>query len=153
MNTNDFIFYPLFIIIIVSLFTQLYYNDIVIFGSDKNQTQSLIGNQTLTGDESELELEQGSLSLGFDMTTGLVVIIISAIALGLIGIKVLGSGLDPTSVKIIWNGIVFYGLWAIFSVLSYGSIASIPTFGVLFWFLMTFIYSIGVFNKMGSGGE
>ena len=153
MNTNDCIFYPLFILIVVSLFTQLYYNDNAVFGSDGIQSQTLIGNQTLTGEESELELEQGSLSLGFDMTTGLVAIIIGAIALGLIGLKVLGTGLDPQAVKIIWNGIVFYGLWAVFSVMSYGSIVSIPTFGILFWFMITFIYSLGVFNKMGSGGE
>jgi len=150
MNSNDFIFYPLFIIIIVSVFTQLYYNDNVIFGSDKNQSQTLVGNQTLNEEESKFELEQGSLSLSFDMTMGLVAIIVSAIALGLIGLNILGSGLRDSSVKIIWNGIVFYGLWTIFSVLSYSSIASIPNFGVLFWFMITFIYSLGVFSKMGS---
>lgn len=153
MNFNDFIFYPLFILIIVSVFTQFYYNGSAVFGSDAIQSQTLIGNQTLTGEESELELEQGSLDLGFDMTIGLVGIIIGAIALGLIGLNVLGSGLDTFSVKIIWNGITFYGLWAIFSVMSYNSIVSIPVFGVIFWFLMTFIYSLGVFGKMGSGGE
>ena len=153
MNTNDFIFYPLFILIVISLFTQLYYNDKAVFGSDGIQSQTLIGNQTLIGEESELELEQGNLSLGFDMTVGMVSIIISAVALGLIGLNILGSGLDPQAVKIIWNGIVFYGLWAIFSVMGYSSIVSIPTFGVLFWFMMTFIYSLGVFGKMGSGGE
>jgi len=153
MNSNDYIFYPLFILIIVSLFTQLYYYDEATFNSDEIQSQTLIGNQTLTGEESELELEQGNLNLSFDMTTGLVAIIIGAIALGLIGIKVLGSGLDPQSVKIIWNGIVFYGLWLIFSVLAYNSIITIPSFGVIFWFMITFIYSLGVFGKMGSGGE
>ena len=153
MNTNDFIFYPLLILIVVSLFTQLYYYDSATFNSDEIQEQNLIGNQTLTGEESELELEQGNLSLGFDMTVGMVSIIISAVALGLIGLNILGSGLDPQAVKIIWNGIVFYGLWAIFSVMGYNSIVSIPTFGVLFWFMMTFIYSLGVFGKMGSGGE
>jgi len=133
------------------MFTQFYYYDTATFDSDEIQSQELIGNQTLDGSEQELELEQGNLDLSFGMTSGLVAIIISAIALGLIGLKVLGSGLNPTSVKIIWNGIVFYGLWLIFSVMSYNAIVSIPIFGVILWFLITFVYSLGVFGKMGSG--
>jgi len=149
MNNTDFIFYPLFILIVVSLFTQLYYNDTAIFGSNENQTQSLIGNQTLGGEESELELDNAELSLDFNMTAGLVAVIAGAIALGLIGLNVLGSGLSDFSVKIIWNGIVFYGLWSIFSVLSFNAISSI-WLGSIFWFLLTFIYSLGVFSRMGN---
>jgi len=153
MNSNDLLIYPLLILIVISLFTQLYYSDSATFDSDDVQYQNLIGNQTLNEEESELELEQGSLDLGFDMTTGLVIVIIGAIALGLIGLQVFGSGLSSFSVKIIWNGIIFYGLWSIFSVLSYSSIVSIPSFGALFWFIITFIYSLGVFGRMGSGSE
>ena len=149
MNNTDFIFYPLFILIVVSLFTQLYYNDTAIFGSNENQTQSLIGNQTLGGEESELELDNAELSLDFNMTAGLVAVIAGAIALGLIGLNVLGSGLSDFSVKIIWNGIVFYGLWSIFSVLAFNAISNI-WLGSIFWFLLTFIYSLGVFSRMGN---
>jgi len=146
---NNFIFYPLIVLMVIGLFTQFYYYDTATFDSDEIQDQELIGNQTLNGTEQQLELEQGSLDLGFDMTVGLVAVIAGAIALGLIGLNVLGSGLDSTSVKIIWNGIVFYGLWLIFSVLSYNSIISIPIFGIIFWFILTFIYSLGIFSKMG----
>lgn len=147
---NSFIFYPLVILLTISLFTQFYYYDTATFDSDETQTQNLVANQTLNGTSQELELEQGSLDLGFNMTYGLVAVIVSAIALGLIGLNVLGSGLSDFSVKIIWNGIVFYGLWLIFSVLSYSSIVSIPTFGIIFWFLLTFVYTLGIFNRMGS---
>lgn len=147
---NNFIFYPLIVLITISLFTQFYYYDTATFSSEESQNQTLIGNQTLSGEESELELDNAELSLDFTMTVGLVAVIAGAIALGLIGLNVLGSGLSDFSVKIIWNGIVFYGLWSIFSVLGYNSIASIPTFGVIFWFLLTFVYSLGVFGKMGS---
>jgi len=146
---NSFIFYPLVVLMVVGLFTQFYYYDNATFDSDEIQYQELIGNQTLNGTEQQLELEQGSLDLGFDMTIGLVAVIVGAIALGLIGLHVLGSGLDSNSVKLIWNGIVFYGLWLIFSVLGYNSIVSIPIFGIIFWFILTFIYSLGVFGRMG----
>jgi len=131
------------------MFTQFYYYDTATFDSDEIQSQELIGNQTLTGEESELELDNAELSLDFTMTTGLVAVIAGAIALGLIGIKVLGSGLDSYSIKIIWNGIVFYGLWSIFSVLAFNAISSI-WLGSIFWFLLTFIYSLGVFSRMGN---
>jgi len=147
---NNFIFYPLVILMTIGLFTQFYYYDTATFDSDEIQTQDIIGNQTLNEEESELELEQGSLDLSFDMTVGLVAVIIGGIVLGLIGIQVLGSGLPDRSIKIIWNGIVFYGLWLIFSVLGYNSIVSIPTFGIIFWFIITFIYSLGVFERMGN---
>lgn len=147
---NPYITYPLLILIVIGSFYQIYTYGSVNLSTSDTQTQELIGNQTLNEEESELELEQGSLSLDFDMTTGLVAVIIGGIALGLIGIKVLGSGLDSFSVKIIWNGIVFYGLWAIFSVLAFNPIASIPFFGMLLWFFLTLFYSLGVFGKMGS---
>lgn len=89
------------------------------------------------------------------MTIGLIVIIVSAIVLGLIGIKVLGSGLSDTSVKIIWNGLVYYGLWGIFSVFGVDALTSIPIFGLFTWFLLTFIYTLGIFQNMNvssSGG-
>lgn len=113
-------------------------------------SQAIIGNQTLNETSQELELETASLELDFTMVTGLVAIIVGAIALGLIGLNVLGSGLPDSSVKIIWNGIVFYGLWSIFSVLGYTALVSIPLFGVMLWFFLTFFYTLGVFGKMGS---
>lgn len=146
---NNLIIYPLIILVVIGAFTQLYYYSEVDFSSSGAQSQELIANQTLNGTSQELELEEGSLSLNFDMTIGLIVIVLSAIALGLIGLNVLGSGLSDRSVKIIWNGIVFYGLWAVFSIMGYNSIASIPYFGALVWFSLTLFYSLGIFSKMG----
>lgn len=147
---NSFIVYPLLILVVIGSFYQIYTYGDVDLSSSGSQSQELIGNQTLNEAESELELEQGSLSLDFNMTVGLVAVIIGAIALGLIGINVLGSGLSDFSVKIIWNGIVYYGLWTVFSVLAFNLIIGIPIFGILLWFFLTFFYSLGVFGKMGS---
>lgn len=148
---NSFVVYPLLILVVIGSFYQIYQFDESYDLSGSNSTnQELIGNQTLNEDESELELEQGSLNLDFNMTVGLVAVIIGAIALGLIGLNVLGSGLSDFSVKIIWNGIVYYGLWIALSVLAFNLIVGIPIFGVLLWFFLTFFYSLGVFGKMGS---
>lgn len=147
---NNYIVLPIIIMFMIGIFSQFYYSSAIDISSEGlSQSQTLQGNQTLTGEESELVLDEGSLSLDFTMTIGLVAIIAGAIALGLIGMNVLGSGLSAFSVKIIWNGIVYYGLWAIFSVLGFNAINSLPLFGLLFWFILTLCYTFGVFSKMG----
>lgn len=148
-SNNNYLLYPLLILIIISVFTQFYYYDSVIFSSDSNQTQIISGTQSLNGSSQDIELDNANLDLTFDMQNGLLLIVGSGIALGLIGLQVVGSGLGERAQKIIWNGIIYYGLWAIFSILGYNSILSIPLFGALLWFMLTFFYSYGVFNKMG----
>lgn len=148
-NSNNFILYTLIIFIIVSTFSQFYYYGDVIFSSDESQIQSLTGTQTLNGSSQDIELSDADLDLSFDMQNGLILVVVASIALGLIGFQILSSGLGERAQKIIWNGIVFYGLWLIFSIFSYNSIVSIPVFGIFLWFMLTFFYSYGVFNRMG----
>lgn len=150
---DKFIYYPLFLLFMIGVFVQILNTSGASFSYSGSQNQAIIGNQILAGEESELELEGASLSLDFTMTAGIVAIIAGAIALGLIGIKVLGSGLDSYSVKIIWNGIVFYGLWLMFSVLGYDFFASIPIVGIILWIGLTLVYSLGVFGRMGGGNN
>lgn len=135
---------------IVAGFTQLYYNSTINLSYDETQITTIYGNQTLDETTSELELQDASLTLDFDMTVGIIAIIIGATALGLIGINFIGSGLSDFSIKIIWNGIVFYGLWLVFSTLGFNFFSIIPFFGSLIWLGLTLVYSIGVFFKMGS---
>lgn len=147
---NSFVVYPLLILVVIGSFTQIYnFGENYDLSGSNSTSQELITSQTLNGTSQELELEEGSLDLSFNMTVGIVATIAGAIALGLIGLKFLGSGLSDFSVKIIWNGIVYYGLWLIFSVLGYNVLVSIPFLGVLLWFFLTLIYSLGVFGKMG----
>ena len=148
MNTN-LILFPLLLLIIVGTFSQLYNNNIIDFSSENTQTQDLEGVQSVNGTDTTVSIGEFSLILDFNMTTGLVIIIAVATVLGLIGLNVLGSGLSDRSVKIIWNGIVYYGLWAIFSVFAIAGVLSIPYFGGFLWFLLTFIYTLGVFTGMG----
>lgn len=147
---NKFIYYPIFIMFLIGIFTQLLYASEIDMSYSGTQEQPLTGNQTLDESESELEIEERSLSLDFGMTVGLVVIIVSAIVLGLIGINILGSGLSDYSIKIMWNGIVFYGLWLIFSVIGFNFFSIIPILGVGIWIALTLVYTMGVLGRMGN---
>jgi len=148
---NKFIYYPLILLFMIAVFIQMINIGSLDFDYEGSQEQGLEGNQTLNAETSTLELESGSLSLDYTLSTGIIIIIVSAIALGLIGLNVLGSGLSDFSVKIIWNGIVFYGLWLIFSVTGFNFFSSIPYYiGIVFWIGLTLVYSLGVFERMGS---
>jgi len=147
MNTR--IVYPLILLVILGAFSQLVYLESVNLSSNSTISEELVQNQTLTGTESELEVYGGSFTIDFEMTIGLIVIIVSALFLGLIGIKVLGSGLSEHSVKIIWNGLIYYGLWGVFSAFAINAFFAIPIFGAFFWFVLTFIYTLGLLSKMG----
>jgi hypothetical protein len=46
----------------------------------------------------------------------------------------------------------YLGTWGLFSLLSYDLILGIPIFGMIIWFILTFIYALGVIKKY-TGGE
>jgi len=150
---NPYITYPLIILVVIGSFNYLY--EFESATSVDLSSEGLI-EQNVTGsvfeNETETTVSAGThtLTLDFNMTIGLVAIIVTAIALGLIGFNLLGSGLPDASIKILWNGLIYYGLWTIFSILAFNPITSIPLFGTLLWFFLTLFYSLGVFGKMGS---
>jgi len=148
---NPYIIYPLLILMVVGSFNYLYIYGSVDFGSSSEQTQDLASIQYLNDTETELEMEQAQFNFEFTMTTGLVAIIAIVMVISLLGASILGSHIfGDTGLKMFYNAVVYYGLWAIFSTFCYTIIINIPFFGVLLWFFFTFIFSLGVFGKMGS---
>lgn len=147
---NNFIIYPLVIMIVIGTFTQLYDDEPVNFSSlDTSDTYYDSINSTVNGTSQEVSVEDVTYDINFDMESGLIALIIAVAVLAVLGVSVLGSNLfSEFGHKMITNISIFYGLWAIFSVFSYDSIASIPSFGVLFWFILTFVYSMGVFSRI-----
>lgn len=147
---NSLIVYPLLILFIVSGFSQLYYysnTDLAYNGTLSDIASG--GNQTLTGEEQEISQEIGDIVFNINMITGIVALIIGLVALGVIaGIRILGSGLSEYSVKLIHKSATYYGLWGIFSALSFTAFSGIPTFGLFLWLGLTLIYSLGFFQTL-----
>jgi hypothetical protein len=72
------------------------------------------------------------------------VIFIAAIAIGVIaGIKILGSGLSGLSQSMIFNSVLFLGLWACLSVIAGVYLFSQEMTGIL-WVGLTTVYIIGM---------
>jgi hypothetical protein len=124
------------------------------FSYSSTQTTTVEGNQTLNGEQTYLQQQNGNVVFNIDMVTGLIILIISLVVVGVLaGIRVLGSGLSSYSVQLIHKATVYYGLWSIFSVFSFTAFLIIPNFGIFAWFILTLIYSLGFFKTLDSGGE
>lgn len=152
---NKLIIYPLLFLVFLCLLSQVYLIDVNGSGSlDLSYNGSLIdngktGNITENGEQKELGTQGTEAVFDVNMTTGLIALIIGLVIVGVVaGIRVLDSGLSEYSVKLIYNATVYYGLWGMFSILSYGILAVIPLIGVIAWFILTLIYSLGFFETM-----
>ena len=147
---NNLVVYPLLILFIVSGFSQLYYfsnTDLTYSGSLSDIASG--GNQTLTGEEQEISQEISDAVFDINMTTGIIALIIGLVAIGVVaGIRVLGSGLSEYSIKLIHKSATYYGLWGVFSALSFTLFSGIPTFGLFIWLGLTLVYSLGFFQTL-----
>lgn len=145
---NKLIIYPLLIIFLCGAFNQL-----LVYGNiDFTTTNTLnIDSQTGTiinnGTSSTISTDSNSAIFNIDMITGLIALIIGLVSVSVIaGIRILDSGLSEHSVKLIYNATVYYGLWGVFSSLSFTLFLLIPIFGALIWLGLTLIYSLGFFE-------
>lgn len=149
---NDFIVYPLLILVVIGSFNYIYLYDntnLTITNPD-NQTYNLSQSQTLNGSESEMAVDSSGYGFSLDMTNMLVIIIGITIVISLLGASALGSHVfSERGLKMFYNSVLWYGLWAVFSALSFSVIVNVPYFGMLAWFGATLIYSLGVFGKIG----
>jgi len=114
-------------------------------GNNTYQVTNSTGSFIVNGTESTLEYEGSNLIFGISLTEGIMASLVAIMAFGgAIGIKVLDSGISEFSQKIIFNGSFYGGLWAIFSILSYGLISAIPVFGWFLWFIISLIHLLGI---------
>lgn len=89
----------------------------------------------------------GSLGL-----IGMVLVVMGLATLA--GIRFLGIGEGDFSVSTLVKGSAYLTLWGILSVLGYALIVQVPmSFGVAFYFFLTFLYTLGMINQFGSPGS
>ena len=149
---NNLIVYPLLLIFIIAGFNQLYYYSEVNLSHEGTLTDIASGgNQTANEAETEIRQEMGDAVFDINMTSGLIALIIGLVAVGVVaGVQFLGSGLDTYSVKLIHKSTTYFGLWGIFSALSFTVFSSIPFFGLFIWLGLTLVYTLGFFQTLGN---
>lgn len=155
--TNYMIIIPLLIIACCAGFYQLFTISTINYTSSQTISNGIPNSNQYwyapnPSMEAQLKSQTGSNNFSVEMVTGVIALIIACTVVAVAaGIKLFGSGLSETSVKIIYNSTVYYGLWGIFSALSYPMFLAFPLFfGVFGWFILTLIYSLGFFESTWS---
>jgi hypothetical protein len=104
-----------------------------------------------SGTEKSLATSENEYSFSTNETQGIMAIVIAVSVIGsIIGIRVLGSGLSEITIKILYNTIFFYGVWALFSVFSLGLLLLIPIGGWIIYFILTGMLSFGIVQQINS---
>lgn len=70
-----------------------------------------------------------------------------------IGIKIIGSGLNDQTVRILSGAVLFSTLWTMTSTFSSNIIKGIPIFGVIVWSVLSVVYVVGVIVELTEGGD
>jgi hypothetical protein len=140
---NKLLIFPLSFLLLITIFAALFSNST----SDSNTTV------TVNGTTTNVAIPGGG-SRNFNIwtsPTSVLAIIVAAMVLGAItGLHFLGSGLTDFSQKIIFNAVLFLGLWACLSLITSFVIFSSTIFA-MFWMILTVMYSIGLGGHISSG--
>lgn len=139
----------LLVLVVITLFS-------IIVGSSftGNVIENVIDNELIVnGTGSSIGLDSSTLFnidpvIGFTATIIVIVVLASVL-----GIQVVGSGLSPTTVRVMVIGISYTGVWIVFSLLAEPLISSIEIFGGLLYVSLTIGYVVGVVQKIAGGND
>lgn len=104
---------------------------------------------------SETLVEVGDSALTFQVTElqgALLIIVVIAIAVSLLSIKFLGSGIGTVGVQTLRTSIMYGAIWGVLSVLVVELILAIYLFGGFIYIGITFAYVYGVIKQLGDSG-
>lgn len=94
-----------------------------------------------------------SYTINLDMNAIVIILLGIGLALSVVGIQVLGSGLSQTSVSIIIRAVIYILTWVIISLYTWSFLNNIAIVGNVIYIILTFLYGIGCFlNLVKSGG-
>lgn len=132
------------VLIVITLFAIITGSSIKEIGSEGLEGTALINGSSQTYDISDI-----SQTFYIDEFSGALVIIIFIVMISvLIGIRIFNTGLSDTSIRIASICITYYGIWILFSVLSYELIISIEVIGVVLYITLTIVFTIGIIQKI-----
>lgn len=87
------------------------------------------------------------------LSGGLTAIMVAVVAfITLLSLNVVATGLNAFGTRSLTTIMFFGGLWALVSAFGVSVLTSIPFFGWLVYLLLTFVYFLGVWGEINSGG-
>jgi hypothetical protein len=138
---NKLLLFPLIFLFILTVVSFIFTS--ALYTSETTNYTELSG-VTIDDEEKEIEIDE-STQQTVDIWDASQFIIIIVIALGVsivAGIQFIGSGLTILSQKMLFNSIVFMGLWGCLSLIS-ADLLFINSYTSLSWIILTVCYFIG----------
>ena len=112
------------------------------------------GNQSVNGTGSLYQSEAIAGPISFSISSTIIEIIVMSVAFtGVLGIRIAWSGLAEFSVMAVSKWAALYLLWLSFSIPALQLFNAVPLFGGLIYFLLTFVFCLGVLQSMQMGGS
>ena len=88
-------------------------------------------------------------AFSFDSTTIIITIIVILLVIpGLLGVQILGSGLQDSSVKFMTAVLTKALVYMLLSLFSYSVLILLGAFGQIIFWLITFLFSLGLAESM-----
>ena len=144
---NKMLLFPMALMLLLSVYGMIYTG--YTYTPEPTQNYSSIDGVDINGTPSSVEIpEAGSYTFDIWDNSGFLLILTAAIAIGVVaGVNFLGSGLSDTSQKMLFDSVLFGGIWACLSVASV-DFMFVNTYTSLLWLILTMVYIIGVGSHM-----
>lgn len=133
------------ILVILSFLSMVSGNDFI--GS--TISADIDASAVVDGGTKTFELDYMSLpfTISPELATGIVIFSSLMVIAGLVGLNILGSGLNETASRYIIILLFYMGIWGLFSSLAWDLIISIEGFGYIIYMLLSIAYIGGVSKK------
>lgn len=143
---NKMLLFPIAVMLLLSVFGMIYTGATYAPDSTEDYSNSTVD---VDGDPTYVDIpEAGSYTFDIWGNSGFLLILAAAITVGILaGINVLGSGLSEASQKMLFDSVLFGGIWACLSVASV-DFMFVNAYSSLLWLVLTMIYIIGVGSHM-----
>jgi hypothetical protein len=149
---NKLLIFPMSFMFLLTIFSTVYTG---VYYSGQSSDYSSQSGTEIQGETGTVEIPSGGIETYniWESGTGYaMIILIGAITVGIIaGIKILGSGLSDPSQSMIFNGILFLGLWACLTVISSQFLFD-SAIAIILWISLTMIYVIGLGMHINPSG-
>lgn len=145
---NKLILIPVAFMLLLTLFA-FTYTGIQFTGISSDNSN--VSGITIDGEPTQVEIDNaGSYEFNIWSTAGIILILTAATAVGIVaGLSVLGSGISVLSQKMLFDSVLFGGLWACLSAATVGIVFG-NQFVALLWMVLTIMYVIGIGSHMTS---
>jgi len=94
-----------------------------------------------------------SKTFDFEIDTAMAILTAIITAVILLGIQILGSGLQDTTVRVVTLIILYMGIWTILSIMGWSLLFSNKITGTIIYVFLCLFYIVGIADKIGGSGD